>query len=998
MEKHAKLFDVCIVCALYEEAKAVINEFSTRCNVTFTQEFTGLDRYEYQYASILNKRGEHLTVLVTWLSESGPTQTGLDLKPFLHEFHPRFVAMTGFCAGYKRKVKWGDLIVAQYAYFYEAGKIEVDREGLLRHLQEMKAAAPTSQVHQYTKGCGGWKEPVKKMKCDRLKRELKETEEPHCVIAPMASGMAVRQDDPFPWLREHYDRNTVGLDMEAATFYQALRAFPHIPGLVVKGVCDYANMRKNDTYHDYAARASAIYLLSFIQEYVTEETMPRRDTLPSPSIDGPSIFWKVPRRNPLFTGREVFLQHLHETLNAVNSVILTYAPQAISGMGGIGKTQAAIEYAYRYSDDYETVLWVKADKRVNIRSDFRDIAKELHLPEKEEKTPSRVVVKAVKDWLEKNTKWLLIFDNADELKMVQNFLPRTLDKGQHMLLTTRDRAVRQIKATPVEIDTMNEEEGSLFLLRRAGRLAPTVSLNDASDADQSDSRNIVRELGGLPLALEQAGAYIDNEGISLSEYLERYQKYRADLLKRFQDKPPDYNYTVATTWNLSFQRVNETNPAAIELLYLCAFLDPDAIPEEIITGGTPALGPVLGPFSSEELRMDEIRGELLHFSLVRRNFQTKTLTIHRLVQAVIRHDMGEEMRKMWAERTIRMVHHAFPVKVNDVKTWPQCQRCLPHAQACAEFIKDYRLVSLEAAQLLNQVGYYLREQARYREAEEYFRQALAISKQLGPEHLLYTAQILNNLARLYFDQYKHTEATPFYEQALAIREQELGSEDPVVVQTLNSLALNYWYEGNKGEKSKYLEAEALYERGLPISKQKLGPEHDQTLFILNNQALLYRSQGKYDEAIELNQHVLAIREKKFGSMHKEVAQSLQNLGVTYYEQGGQSKYEEAERLLKRALEIREKLLSKKDLQIARCLNYLALVYQAQGKYKEAAQPFKRALDIIEEQLGREIPETISIAKNYHSLLQRLIPELNEDIIALEKDFSNLWSANLDENS
>jgi nucleoside phosphorylase len=162
MEERAQLFDVCIVCALYEEAEAVLSEFSARCHVSFVKEFSGMDRYEYRYTSIVNNRGEPLAVLVTWLSDSGPAQTGLDLKPFLHEFRPRFVAMTGFCAGYKEKVEWGDLVVAQYAYFYEAGKIIRELGGLSRHLQEMKAAASTSQVLHYARGFDGWNEPVKK--------------------------------------------------------------------------------------------------------------------------------------------------------------------------------------------------------------------------------------------------------------------------------------------------------------------------------------------------------------------------------------------------------------------------------------------------------------------------------------------------------------------------------------------------------------------------------------------------------------------------------------------------------------------------------------------------------------------------------------------------------------------------------------------------------------------------------------------------------------------
>src|SRR5437763_11175713 len=156
MQQLDQSFDICIACALYEEAQAVLNEFSTGCAVSFTKAFSSLGRYEYRHTAIYNNYGEPLTVLVTWLSDSGPTQTGLDLKPFLHEFRPRFVAMTGFCAGYKKKVKWGDLIVAQYAYFYEAGKVISESEGLSRHLQEMKVAASTSQVLHYARGFNGW--------------------------------------------------------------------------------------------------------------------------------------------------------------------------------------------------------------------------------------------------------------------------------------------------------------------------------------------------------------------------------------------------------------------------------------------------------------------------------------------------------------------------------------------------------------------------------------------------------------------------------------------------------------------------------------------------------------------------------------------------------------------------------------------------------------------------------------------------------------------------
>src|SRR6266568_1167927 len=182
MEKHVQLFDVCIVCALYEEAEAVLKEFSARCKVHFGKGFSDADRYEYRYTSIENNRGESLTVLVTWLANNGPVHAGLYLKPFLQEFRPRFAAMTGVCAGDQTKVKLGDLIIAECAYFYEEGKVISGSDGEKIHPIETETAVSTSQVIQYARGFDGWKEPLRTMKRARLKRALKASEEPRRFI------------------------------------------------------------------------------------------------------------------------------------------------------------------------------------------------------------------------------------------------------------------------------------------------------------------------------------------------------------------------------------------------------------------------------------------------------------------------------------------------------------------------------------------------------------------------------------------------------------------------------------------------------------------------------------------------------------------------------------------------------------------------------------------------------------------------------------------------
>ncbi len=322
-------------------------------------------------------------------------------------------------------------------------------------------------------------------------------------------------------------------------------------------------------------------------EELNARVSPKPSTSPSRATGTISMhvgqvpIWNVPfRRNPFFSGRDTVLHTLHQALTRQRTAVLTQVQtQAISGLGGIGKTQTAIEYAYRYRDEYRVVLWAKADSREALSSDFVAIAGVLQLPEKDAQDQS-LTVNAIKQWLERSTDWLLILDNADDLPIAQQFLPTT-GKG-HILLTTRARPMGKI-AQRVELDTMEPEEGILLLLRRAGILSPDAPLAAASAVDRAQALQLVAALGGLPLALDQAGAYIEETGSALLRYLELYQTRRQALLKRRSKLPTDHPEPVATTWSLSFQQVEQANPAAAELLRFCAFLHPDAIPEELIS-------------------------------------------------------------------------------------------------------------------------------------------------------------------------------------------------------------------------------------------------------------------------------------------------------------------------------------------------------------------------------------------------------------------------------
>src|SRR5260221_294127 len=243
-----------------------------------------------------------------------------------------------------------------------------------------------------------------------------------------------------------------------------------------------------------------------------------RETNAHPSSP-PSRVWSVPyRRNPFFTGRETLLTLLHNHLTDTKTATLTQT-HAISGLGGIGKTETALEYAYRYRDDYQTVLWVKAATRETLLTDFLTIATLLRLPEHKEQDQA-IVVTAVKDWFARHAGWLLILDNADNLEMAYHFLP--IGERGHIILTTRAQAAGAI-AHPLDVEKMDIHEGTLLLLRRARVLAIDGLLAQVSPTDFTTAQAIVNEVDGLPLALNKSVAYIEEIGICIPQDLSLYR-------------------------------------------------------------------------------------------------------------------------------------------------------------------------------------------------------------------------------------------------------------------------------------------------------------------------------------------------------------------------------------------------------------------------------------------------------------------------------------------
>ena len=320
--------------------------------------------------------------------------------------------------------------------------------------------------------------------------------------------------------------------------------------------------------------------------------------------------WSVPLpRNPYFTGREEILKALHAQLGINRTAVLRQS-SALQGLGGVGKTQTALEYAYRHGLEYSAIFWIAAETEEQVVASFLQIAGTLLLPEREDNDQQRVIV-AVQRWLSTHGQWLLIWDNVEDLTILQRFLPAT--RSGAILLTTRYQPLGTL-ARCLNLLPMEEEEGLLFLLRRA----KVLSLDEASEqvhqlaiqapAQYAAAWELVSILGGLPLALDQAGAYLDETRSGLPTYLDLFRTRQDALLQRRGEGIHDHPDSVSTTFRLSITIATRRHPAVRALLQVCALLQPDAIPEEIFRQRGEHLGSALEKVCHDPLEWDRVVG------------------------------------------------------------------------------------------------------------------------------------------------------------------------------------------------------------------------------------------------------------------------------------------------------------------------------------------------------------------------------------------------------
>lgn len=660
-----------------------------------------------------------------------------------------------------------------------------------------------------------------------------------------------------------------------------------------------------------------------------------------------TALWTVPyARNPHFTGRDNVLTLLDQRLNISqsrdNHPFAFTQVHAITGLGGIGKTQIALEYAYRSlaQERYQSTLWLTATDEEALLTSFTGLTDLLPFLRLHEETDHHRLATAIIRWLEQcEPSWLLIFDNVDDPSFLQPYVPRRGNGS--ILLTTRAKAVGSF-ASSIEVDTMPVEESIQLLLQRAQRS------DNAPEQDLNHARTLALALGQFPLALDQAGAYLEETGCSFDDYLQMYQQDHFTLLARRGMQMTGYPASVNTTWSLSFQRVEQLNPAAADVLRLCALLAPDHIPLELLTEGALHWPAPLRQAIVDPAGLNTIMAELLRFSLIKRVPQDRLLSIHRLVQIVQLQRMSPQEQRQWAERIVRAIHTIFPPDPTDkTASWNLCQRYLEQALACSAQIHHQQFSFPEAADVLERTGIYLRERASYVLAEPLFRQALSLREQQERPPSAALASGLNHLANLHYKQGTYEQAESLYQQALDVGEQLMGPHLSLICASCNGLATLYREQG------KYTQAEQLYQRALGIWAQQGEPESYETLTSCNGLATLYREQGKYAQAEPLFLRALRLGEHYLEPDHVDLGSILNDLANLYLQQG---KYADAEPLYQRACRIWEEQRGADHPWVAYVLNNLALLYAEQGKYTQAESFCQHALRIWEQRGEQDHPQ------------------------------------------
>jgi tetratricopeptide (TPR) repeat protein len=664
---------------------------------------------------------------------------------------------------------------------------------------------------------------------------------------------------------------------------------------------------------------------------------------------GPTIWGNVPQRNKNFTGRRDILDQLRPRRNSSVTAVL---PHALQGMGGVGKTALAIEYAYRYGSEYDLVWWIRSDQQTLVRSSLASLASHLGLAAT---TASGIEVAsgAVLDALRRGApydRWLLIFDNADQPEEINDIIPR--GPGD-VLITSRNHRWQAVVDT-VQVNVFDRAESTHFLTKRVPK-----------GLDESKADQLAEELGDLPLALEQAGALQAETGMSVEEYLRLLKDHAAQIMG--EGKSPEYPLSMTAAWRLSVATLNNQLPQAMELLRCCAFFSPEPIPRDVFRRSTQAAGTRVSDLISDPILLARAIRELGRYALVR--IDGRTIQVHRLIQALLRADLDPAEQASYQHEVHLILAAASPTNPDDNRRWPRFEELVAHVSSpvtelarCPD--RNVRAFGLDVARYLYRSGDQLGSRGT---AETFIKQW---SKDSGPDNdMVIDAQrhLGNALRELgdYEAAYAITEAT------LRRSQEILGSTDPL------TLALRNSFGADLRSRGQFAAARDLDEASLTLHEEQFGPEDGQTLRVMHNLALDYGLNSNYAAARDLHQRTYLLRnEAAKGVSATEVLMSWNGLARALRLCGD---YSEARDVGEDAFDFGREVLGADHYWTLRTQNDLSIALRRIATaYDDALEMARDVYERCTRIFGNTHPDTLAAAISLANV-QRTIGETDEAI-------------------
>ncbi|WP_214108191.1 FxSxx-COOH system tetratricopeptide repeat protein [Acrocarpospora catenulata] len=625
--------------------------------------------------------------------------------------------------------------------------------------------------------------------------------------------------------------------------------------------------------------------------------------------EAPAV-WNVPTRNAVFTGRGILLENLRDQLVAGGSTVVL--PQALYGLGGVGKTQVALEYAHRFMADYDLVWWIQAEQPGLVASALGELAAHLNIESPDNLLePARVVRDALRRGLP-YSRWLLIFDNADAPQQIERYLP---GGSGHVIITSRNQSWSQT-AAPLEVDVFSRAESLEHLTRRVKKLTA------------EDAVRIAEALGDLPIAIEQAGAWLGETGTTVEEYLSQLDGTLSGMLS--MGTPANYPSPVAATWNVSFTALRRRSPASVRLLELLAFFAPEPVSLSLVRSD--AMRRCLLPYDDalhERMVIGKVIQELGRFALAKVDQSGNFIEVHRLVQAVVRDQMSPELQ----EQTVHEVHNvlvdARPTEgdTDSPENGPRYDLIWPHlgpsrAGECDE---------AETRHLLIDRVRFLWQRGEYQAALE-LGQSLKVTweTKLGEDDRQ-TLQLQSQVANVLRSQGHYQQARELDKEVFDKQTKALGKNHPNTLMTAAGLAADM---RALGELTEALEVErTTYD----LWREGYGEDNPRTLGAANNLAVALRHVGEFHRALELDENTLQRRQAVIGHDHPFTLSSASNLARDLRELGD---FRGSVRLLEENMAAHIRVLGAEHPSTMRAAKSLAAALRVAGEYARALELIK----------------------------------------------------------